>query len=52
MNPNPGIPPTEGITDETENKNSENADNPISIIPRKGGSGLNISNLNGNMIVQ
>lgn len=56
-NPNPGIPPTEGVTDETESENSESeAENTDSgnTIPRKGDSGLDSSKLNENenVIVQ
>jgi hypothetical protein len=46
-NENPSIPPTEGVTDETEN---ENTDTPTNTIPRKGGSGLDPSKLNENAI--
>ena len=48
-NENPSIPPTEGVTDETEN---ENTDTPTNTIPRKGGGNLVTLNLNESGIVQ
>jgi hypothetical protein len=50
---NPSIPPTEGVTDETENDDNSGDDNSGagSTIPRKGGD-LDTSNLNENVIVQ
>ena len=57
--PNPSIPPTGGVSDETENDNNSGSDNengntdtPTNTIPRKGGSGIDTSNLNDNVIVQ
>ena len=50
--PNPGIPPTEGVTDESENEyGNGNADTPTNTIPRKGGSDLDPSKLNENVII-
>lgn len=51
---NPGIPPTGGVEDETENNEntgSENSDTHTNSIPRKG-EDLDTSNLNENVIVQ
>jgi hypothetical protein len=54
-NPNPGIPPTGGVVDETENQNSgnenENDDTSSNTISRKGGD-LDVSDLSENVIGQ
>ena len=54
---NPSIPPTEGVNDGSENNDnsgsgSENADAQSNTIPRKGGSDLDNSTFNENVIVQ
>ncbi|HYF99101.1 MAG TPA: hypothetical protein VD815_03330 [Candidatus Saccharimonadales bacterium] len=51
----PSIPPTGGIVDENDNNSgsdNESPDTPNNTIPRKGGSSLDTSNLNENVIVQ
>ena len=53
-NPNPGIPPTGGVVDETDSEDSSENDNAdtANTIPRKGGGSLGTSNLNENAMVQ